>query len=149
MIIDSFSVTTDNENSWCNVFIEPVDIEGKTVYVVGLSNPGEGIPSAGALHQIALTAETISPFQNAVSLEVLCTLIQDAVRSGTWAAPFVISEDLIKIEAPASAFKEGQSDAIRGLHFNANPHLHGTQEADDWDEGWAVGRSGNFDGLNH
>lgn len=149
MIIDSFSVTTDGENNWCNVFIEPVDIEGKTAYVVGLSNLGEGIPSADALHKIALTAETISPFEHAISLEVLCTLIQDAVRSGTWSSPFVISEELIKIETPASAFEEGQSDAIRGLHYNANPHLDGTQEADDWDEGWVIGRSKNFDGLNH
>jgi hypothetical protein len=40
-------------------------------------------------------------------------------------------------------------DAARGLHFNANPHPNGADEAATWDEGWLAGRDGTFDDLEH
>ncbi len=149
MIIDSFSFDSDNERAWFNVFIEPVDIDEKIFYVVGVVESGEGIPTKEKLHAIALQAETISPFEKPVTLNDLCIHIQDAIQAGTWETPFLISEPLLEISAPLSAYEEGVADAVRGLHYNANPHLEGTTEADDWDEGWVAGRKGNFEGLKH
>lgn len=118
--------------------------------LVGVTSPGEGIPLKHKLQEMALVAETISPFTQAVTLEVLCDYIQTAeVNSGTWAVPFLISEELIQVNAPISAFEEGRADAARGRHYNANPHIAGTAEADEWDEGWMEGRDGNFDDLKH
>lgn len=149
MIIDSFSFDGERETVWLNVFIEPLEIDEKTMYIVDIANAGEGIPSPQKLREIALTAETIAPSEEPLSLELLCAYIQDSVNSGTWATPFLISEQLLDIGAPMSAFEEGLSDAARGLHYNANPHVEGTKEADEWDEGWSVGRNGDFDGLTH
>lgn len=149
MIVHSFSYDNGQEHTWQNIFIEPVDIAGQTMYLVGVTSPGEGIPSKHKLQEMALLAETISPFRQAVTLEVLCDYIQTAVNSGTWAVPFLISEELIQVNAPTSAFEEGRADAARGMHYNANPHIAGTAEADEWDEGWMEGRDGNFDDLKH
>lgn len=149
MIVHSFSYDDGHEHIWQNVFIEPVDMAGQTMYLVGVTAPGEGIPSKQKLRGMALVAETISPFTQAVSLEVLCDYIQTAVRVGTWTAPFLISEELIQISAPTSAFEEGRADAARGMHYNASPHIAGTVEADELDEGWVEGRNGNFDDLKH
>lgn len=149
MIVDSFPFDNGYEHTWQNVFIEPVEMSGKTLYLVGLCDPGEGIPSRGKLNEMALMAETISPFDNAVTLEVLCSYVKDAAHMGTWAAPFLISENLIEINAPTSAFEEGRSDAARGLHYNANPYAEKTVEFDEWDEGWLAGSDGNFWSLRH
>lgn len=149
MIVHSFSYDDGHEHIWQNVFIEPVDMAGRTMYLVGVTSPGEGIPTKPKLQEMALIAEAISPFKQAVTLETLCDYIQTSVYSDTWAVPFLISEDLIQISAPTSAFEEGRADAARGMHYNANPHIVGTAEADDWDEGWVEGRDGNFDDLKH
>jgi hypothetical protein len=149
MIIDTFVFGGDHERVRLNVFIEPLDVDEKTVYVVGLTNPGEGIPSQEKLREIALSAETVSPFEGSLTLNELCKYIQDAVHSGTWAAPLLIPEQLLEISAPLNPYEEGLADAARGLHYNANPHVGGTKEADDWDEGWLKGRSGNLDELKH
>ncbi len=149
MIVHSFPFVHEDENIWYNVFIEPIDADEKVMYLIGLSKPGEGIPPKEKLKEIALTAETISPFEHVVSLPALCTFIQDAMHAGTWETPFLISEKLIEIKAPASAFEEGQSDAARGLHYNANPYAEQTMEFDEWDEGWIAGCGGNFEDLTH
>lgn len=49
--------------------------------------------------------------------------------AGTLETPFLISERLIEIKAPTSAFEEGQSDAARGLHYTANPYAEGTADS--------------------
>lgn len=144
MIIDSFAVDGGHEKVYLNIFIEPLQTEEKTVYVVGLTNPGETIPSLEQLREIALNAETVSPFETSVTLDELSAYIQDSVHSGTWATPFLISEHSLEIDAPASAYDEGVADATRGLHCSANPHVGGTKEADDWHEGWLNGQRGNF-----
>ncbi|PUA27443.1 MAG: hypothetical protein B0W54_12750 [Cellvibrio sp. 79] len=149
MIVHSFPFEHEDENSWYNVFIEPLDADGNVMYLIGLTKPGEGIPSNERLKEIALTAETISPFDHSISLPALCILIEDSMRSGTLKTPFLIPEKLIEIKTPSSAFEEGQYDAARGLHYNANPHVEGTPEFDEWDEGWVAGRGGNLEGLRH
>ena len=149
MIVDSFPFNHEDEHSWFNVFIEPVDIRGKTMYLVGRSHLGEGIPKREKLQEMALTAETITPFDETVSLEALCSYIRDSMSAGTWEVPFLISEEIIEMRAPSSAYEEGAFDAARGLHYNANPHAEGTEEADQWDEGWLAGRDGDFDDLKH
>lgn len=149
MIIDSFHVDAGCEHTWCNVYIEPLHIDGKVMYLVGTTAPGEGIPPKEQLYRFAEMAETVSVFNNGLTLEALCILIKDAVQSGTWGTPFLISEKLIDIPAPCSPYEEGLADAVRGLHYNANPYKDGTEFADQWDEGWAEGRAGNFVGLRH
>ena len=84
MIVHSFHFEHEDENTWYNVFIEPLDTDDKMMYLVGLTKPGEGIPSEERLKEIALTAETISPFNHTISLPALCILIEDSMRSGTW-----------------------------------------------------------------
>ena len=149
MIVDSFTFDSENEKVLLNIFIEPLQIEEKTVYVVGLINPDETIPSQEQLREIALNAETVSPFEHSVTLDELSAYIQESVRSGTWATSFLISEHSLEIDAPASAYDEGLADATRGLHCSANPHVSGTKEADDWEEGWLEGQRGNFEDFNN
>lgn len=147
MIVNCFSIDNGHEHTWCNVFIEPVDIHGATLYVVGTCDPGEGIPKGQTLQELASTAETVTPFEKPISLEALCSYIRESVAAGTWATPFLISEALVEARAPQSAFEEGMFDAARGLHFNANPHPDGTDVAGQWDEGWLAGHDGRFDEL--
>jgi len=149
LIVDCFSLDSGHERILCNVFIEPVDVQGTTLYVVGTCDPGEGIPKPQTLQELASMAETIRPFEKPVSLEGLCSYIRESVVAGTWATHFLISEALVEARAPQSAFEEGMFDAARGLHFNANPHPDGTDEAGQWDEGWLAGRDGRFDELEH
>lgn len=149
MIVDSFEYNNEHERTWCNVYIEPLESKEKTIYVVGIVNPGEQIPSQEDLRQIALTAEAITPFEEALSLDSLCSYIRDAIHSGTLVTPFLISEQLLEMNVPANCYEEGVADAARGLHYNANPHVEGTIEADDWDAGWLVGHDGKLEDLRH
>lgn len=142
MIVHSFSLEHHDEDVWYNIFIEPLDLDEKLLYLVGLSKSGEGIPTKEELRKIALNAETISPFEHTVSIQALCTLIEDSLHAATLEVPFLISEKLIEIKTPVSAFEEGQYDATRGLHYNANPYVKGTNEFNEWDEGWESGLEG-------
>lgn len=103
MIVDSIPFNHEDEHSWFNVFIEPVDIRGKTMYLVGRPHLGEGIPKREKLQEMAPTAETITPFDEAVSLDALCSYIRDSMDAGTWEMPFLISEEIIEIRVPLSA----------------------------------------------
>lgn len=37
---------------------------------------------------------------------------------------------------PATPYDEGYLAFIRREHYNTNPHIENTTEADDWDQGW-------------
>lgn len=149
MIVDSFELNNDCENAWCNIYIEPSESGEKTIYVVGIVNAGEQLPSQEDLKKIALSAETITPFDEPLSLESLCSYIRDAIHSGTCVTPFLIPEQFLEMNVPANCYEEGVADAARGLHHNANPHIEGTVEADDWNAGWLVGRKGDLEDLKH
>lgn len=38
---------------------------------------------------------------------------------------------------PATPYDEGYLAFIRREHYNSNPHIENTSEADEWDAGWA------------
>jgi ribosome modulation factor len=47
------------------------------------------------------------------------------------------------------AFTEGREAFLKGEHYNTNPHLDDSEEADEWDAGWGEADDENPGVFNH